>query len=85
MFVLDDAASVGSEWHKIPPPPSAVAADEKARAEARRKEHVREALFELRTCRELKDELRELGLPVSGLKADLVARLMRATSGRAQP
>ena len=53
-----------------------------ANPEEERKEIVRKALMELRTCKELKAELRDLGLPVSGLKADLVNRLWRATSGR---
>ena len=76
-----DAGSASSGWQTITSPP--VAAQEGAdAAEERRKEKVRHALMELRTVKELKAELRDLGLPVSGLKADLVARLFRATGGR---
>ena len=62
----------------------AVAAAEVAALWLRRKEIVREEVeevYRLMTVKELRGHLRKLNLPVSGLKADLVARLMRAWPG----
>ena len=74
-FAVDTVSSY-SDWQTI----TLENVVEKAKTEA-----LQQARLEIKSCRELKDQLRALRQPVSGLKVDLVARIMRATGGQAYP